>query len=188
MRDKERTVIGAYAIGSDCWPGTSKLLEEMGELQQVIGKLIGASGQAEHWDKSNLRERIVEEAGDLLAAIQFFRQHNLTTEENEAIAQRCAQKHVLFEKWHQEQRTTERTMKNRYVAKYMGLTFWLVLVMVRHQGTRRWQWREVLHEEMPYWAIHYAVRYINDGRAVRVLCPGGIIAVESYPDSRRSKQ
>jgi hypothetical protein len=33
-----------FAIGSDAWPGTSKLLEEQGELVQVLGKLMATGG------------------------------------------------------------------------------------------------------------------------------------------------
>lgn len=41
---------GDFSLGSKVWPGTSKLLEEMGELQQVLGKLIAVAGSTEHWD------------------------------------------------------------------------------------------------------------------------------------------
>lgn len=93
---------GDYSIGSEHWPGTSKLIEEMGELQQVLGKLLGTGGEVHHWDGSNLRERLLEEAGDLLAAIHFFRFQNLSDEENIAIAQRMDHKLELFMKWHRD--------------------------------------------------------------------------------------
>jgi NTP pyrophosphatase (non-canonical NTP hydrolase) len=54
------------------WPGASRLLEESGELNQVLGKLIGAGGVVEHWDGSNLRDRLIEELGDVAAAVEFF--------------------------------------------------------------------------------------------------------------------
>ena len=31
---------GPYSIGSDVWPGLSKLAEESGEVVQVIGKIV----------------------------------------------------------------------------------------------------------------------------------------------------
>lgn len=93
---------GDYSIGSDHWPGTSKLLEEMGELQQVLGKLLGAGGEVNHWDGSNLRERLVEEIADLKAAITFFQSENLTDEECAAVSRRSLEKMRLFEKWHKE--------------------------------------------------------------------------------------
>jgi len=35
---------GDFSIGSAVWPGVSKVIEEMGELQQVLGKLIAVAG------------------------------------------------------------------------------------------------------------------------------------------------
>lgn len=93
------TPSGDFSIGSAVWPGTSKLIEEMGELQQVLGKLIGSRGQAQHFDGSNLRERLVEEIADVEAALQFFQKVNLSDSERERIAARCRQKVALFEKW-----------------------------------------------------------------------------------------
>lgn len=91
---------GDFSIGSDLWPGTSKLLEETGELQQVLGKLIGSHGEVQHFDGSNLRERLVEEIADVAAAARFFQEVNLTKEEREQIAARCERKVALFKKWH----------------------------------------------------------------------------------------
>lgn len=33
-----------YGIGSDRWPGLAKLMEEMGELQEVLGKIMACEG------------------------------------------------------------------------------------------------------------------------------------------------
>lgn len=63
---------GPFSIGSDIWAGTSKLVEETGELGQVLGKLIATGGNLEHWDGSNLGDRLCDELGDVLAAIGFF--------------------------------------------------------------------------------------------------------------------
>jgi NTP pyrophosphatase (non-canonical NTP hydrolase) len=65
-----------YAIGSETWPGLSKLVEECGEVLQVAGKLMGTGGQVEHWDGTDLRERMTEELADLLAAIDFLQYMN----------------------------------------------------------------------------------------------------------------
>jgi NTP pyrophosphatase (non-canonical NTP hydrolase) len=56
--------------------GLSKLIEECGEVLQVAGKIQGAGGiDVRHWDevvvKQTLRERLEDEIGDLLAAINF---------------------------------------------------------------------------------------------------------------------
>lgn len=89
-----------FAIGGGLWAGTSKLLEEMGELQQVLGKLLGTGGTIEHWDGTNLRERLVEELGDLNAAIAFFVETNMTYAEAQRIEKRMAKKIARFEAWH----------------------------------------------------------------------------------------
>lgn len=87
-----------FAIGSPVWPGLSKLTEEAGEVQQVIGKLMGTGGQEQHWDGSNLRERLIEEMGDNWAALQFVAHHNRL--DPEALERRRAQKLALFNQWH----------------------------------------------------------------------------------------
>lgn len=98
---------GDFSIGSSVWPGTSKLLEEMGELQielgrlqQTLGKLIATHGDPNHWS-GDLRQKLVEELGDVLAAIEFFRTENMDAEKNE-ITERRLKKLALFRKWHEE--------------------------------------------------------------------------------------
>jgi hypothetical protein len=93
---------GDFSIGSKVWPGTSKLLEEMGELQQVLGKLIAVAGSTEHWD-GDLRPRLIEEIGDVAGAIAFFVEKNLTETEECAVGDRAEQKMALFQKWHEGQ-------------------------------------------------------------------------------------
>jgi hypothetical protein len=69
---------GDFSIGGEVWPGTSKVLEEMGELGQVLGKLIGSHGNINHFDGSNLEERLVEEIGDRTAVFnRKIRKYNL---------------------------------------------------------------------------------------------------------------
>jgi hypothetical protein len=82
------------------WPGTSKLIEEMGELQQILGKLIAVAGDTKHWD-GDLRPRLIGEAADLMAALQFFMAENLTKEDMVLVANRVAEKRARFEQWHQ---------------------------------------------------------------------------------------
>lgn len=66
-----------YSIGSDVWPGTGKVIEEAGELLQVLGKLIGAGGLIAHWDDTDLTQRLIDELADLRAAAAFFEDVNL---------------------------------------------------------------------------------------------------------------
>jgi len=93
---------GDFSIGGKLWPGTSKLIEEMGELGQVLGKLIGSHGETAHYDGTDLRQRLVEEISDLEAAIQFFRCHNLTPDEYNTMLARIERKLKHFEEWHRE--------------------------------------------------------------------------------------
>jgi hypothetical protein len=89
---------GDFSIGSRVWPGTSKLIEEMGELQQVLGKLIAVAGATDHWS-GDLRRMLVEELGDVSAAIRFFGTQNLTTEELTSVAVRSDNKLACFREW-----------------------------------------------------------------------------------------
>lgn len=94
---------GEFSIGGKVWPGTSKLVEELGELQQVLGKLIGSHGEPAHYDGSDLEKRLVEEIGDVLAAIEFFTRQNLDTNGARiSIINRMSNKLVLFERWQGE--------------------------------------------------------------------------------------
>ncbi|WP_238007222.1 MazG nucleotide pyrophosphohydrolase domain-containing protein [Dactylosporangium sp. AC04546] len=86
-----------YAIGSEQWPGLAKMAEEAGELTQVVGKLIAAGGADRHYDGSDLRRRLADECGDVLAAVRFFAEANGLTEEVEA---RAAAKTDTFRRWH----------------------------------------------------------------------------------------
>lgn len=86
-----------FAIGDQSWPGISKLVEEMGELNQIIGKLMGTRGEFNHWS-GDLEPMLYDEMGDVLAAIQFVTRHCLL--DAERIAKRAAKKLDIFEKWH----------------------------------------------------------------------------------------
>lgn len=87
-----------FSIGSDVWPGLSKLIEECGEVLQVGGKLMGTGGAVQHWDGTNLRERLQDELGDAIAAIDFIVAHNDL--DAGVIALRAEHKRGLFERWH----------------------------------------------------------------------------------------
>ena len=59
---------GPYSIGSNVWAGLSKLIEEMGEAGQAVGKLIATSGETAHWAGTDLRQRPPAETADVAAA------------------------------------------------------------------------------------------------------------------------
>lgn len=92
---------GPYSIGSSHWPGISKLIEEAGEVIQVAGKLLGSGGVVEHWDGTNLKTRLEDEIGDVLAATDFVVRH--CGLDPVAVEARRLVKRTLFEKWHREQ-------------------------------------------------------------------------------------
>ena len=92
-----------FFIGADEWPGISKLIEECGEVVQVAGKLLATQGDEEHWDGTDLRDRLVEELADLSAAIDFVKRFCLGGQDNGRLSRRAVVKADLFAKWHREQ-------------------------------------------------------------------------------------
>lgn len=97
--DKRPVGSGDFSIGSVLWPGVSKLIEEVGELGQVLGKLIAVAGETKHWS-GNLREKLVEEIGDVYAALDFVVYYNFGQEETRQIRLRREKKLATFTEWH----------------------------------------------------------------------------------------
>lgn len=89
-----------FAFGSETLPGLAKLSEESGEVVQIIGKLMMTGGRFDHWS-GDLEPKLVEEIGDLSAALIFVTRH--AGLDQAAIVERTKSKLDLFEKWHQEQ-------------------------------------------------------------------------------------
>lgn len=89
-----------FAIGDGAWPGVSKTIEEMGELHQILGKLLGSRGDTNHWS-GDLREKLIEEIADVRAAIYFLMQYNFTSEEKLTIYARTNKKVNKFVEWHE---------------------------------------------------------------------------------------
>jgi NTP pyrophosphatase (non-canonical NTP hydrolase) len=93
---------GPYSIGSDHWPGLSKLIEECGEVQQVVGKLLGNNGESKHWDGGiDLRERLQNEMADLMAALNFVVEVNGL--DKSKMMERATLKINRFRGWHRDQ-------------------------------------------------------------------------------------
>jgi NTP pyrophosphatase (non-canonical NTP hydrolase) len=90
------------AIGAETWPGLSKLTEECGEVLQVVGKLAAFPGAMRHPDGSDLPERLLEELGDVLAAVQYVVWANGL--DGHAVDQRASAKLHRFRHWHHEER------------------------------------------------------------------------------------
>lgn len=95
-----------YCIGSDEWNGLSKLIEELGELQQVCGKLIGSEGNPDHWS-GDLRAKFIEEMSDVYGALYFFLVKNFTGDEINAINDQSQTKYNRFIQWDKDVRDAE---------------------------------------------------------------------------------
>jgi NTP pyrophosphatase (non-canonical NTP hydrolase) len=92
---------GPYSIGSQKWPGLAKLMEECGEVTQVVGKIIAAGGQNIHWDSDvALTARLENEIADVTAAIVFLTETNGL--DATRISERANRKLKLFRGWHTE--------------------------------------------------------------------------------------
>lgn len=92
---------GDFSIGSNVWPGVSKLIEEAGELLQVLGKLMATGGELDHWDGTNLRTRIEDELADTLAAIRLV--IGLNEVDGAYVEARAEKKLRMFYQWHADQ-------------------------------------------------------------------------------------
>lgn len=92
-----------FGIGADRWPGVAKLLEECGELSQALAKLVATGGDTEHWDGTDLRDRIEEEMGDVLAAVFYTMARNPQLR-GHVIRRRADFKEQRFTRWHQQER------------------------------------------------------------------------------------
>jgi NTP pyrophosphatase (non-canonical NTP hydrolase) len=93
-----------FKFGAKVWPGIAKLVEELGEVIQVCGKLMMLSDimlqTGEHWS-GNLKTMIEDELGDALAAINFVRSY--CELDNARIVARYEEKIIKFKQWHREQ-------------------------------------------------------------------------------------
>lgn len=93
-----------FQFSSEVWPGLAKLSEECGELVQVISKIVGTAGTMRFRDGSTVDpERMIEELGDVWAAVEFVYQHAFTPEERRRIINRRTAKYDLFNRWRAEE-------------------------------------------------------------------------------------
>jgi NTP pyrophosphatase (non-canonical NTP hydrolase) len=100
MSERANDNLGPFSLGSDVWPGLSKLGEECAEVLQVIFKLLATGGRTDHWSGDDLAEKLGEELADLGAAMAFVIEHNLDQLDNGRIMVRTLEKADLFEAWH----------------------------------------------------------------------------------------
>lgn len=90
-----------FNYGSRKWAGLAKIVEETGELNQVIGKLMANNGEDIHFSGDNLREKLEEELSDALAAILFAIMHNSDLD-IEQVGKRTGKKIARFMDWHKQ--------------------------------------------------------------------------------------
>jgi NTP pyrophosphatase (non-canonical NTP hydrolase) len=88
-----------FRIGSDELPGLSKLVEEMGEAGQIIGKIMGLGSMGKHWDGTILRDELADELGDVIGAIDFIAENNAELDW-ERVLIRSRVKRARFQQWH----------------------------------------------------------------------------------------
>ena len=93
-QDKEPRAM--FAIGGDDWPGLAKVAEECSEVTTIVSKLMGTGGNPDYWDGQDLRQRLIDELGDAVAAIEFATHYNGILDE---VMDRAKKKLELFESW-----------------------------------------------------------------------------------------
>jgi NTP pyrophosphatase (non-canonical NTP hydrolase) len=84
--------------------GMAKLVEECGELLQVVGKVL-AYGLGDHPDDNPklLKQRLEEESADVLAAISFVMDtHDMS---QDVVTSRSEVKYDRFTEWHNDKTT-----------------------------------------------------------------------------------
>lgn len=118
-----------YGIGSKVWPGLGKTVEELGELGELLGKIIGARGslihmwacdtckgrgQVEHLSfpcrdcdgdgylgSGDLTDALHDELSDVLAAVTFFVKTNDQIDD-QRVWERAMSKLATFEGWRRD--------------------------------------------------------------------------------------
>ncbi len=93
---------GSFSLGHNAWPGLGKCIEESGELNQVFGKLIANHGDTNYYADLDLREKLIEELADDVAAKFAFIDLNLTGHEIQRTHERVREKYLRFIEWHEE--------------------------------------------------------------------------------------
>src|SRR5262245_39126774 len=88
------------SVGSDYLPGLTKLVEEMGELTQVLMKALALGPDHEFVDGARIDLRLIEELGDVHAALHFFMMQNIDYEKRADVHARRGDKLRKMEFWH----------------------------------------------------------------------------------------
>lgn len=94
-----------FEIGGTMWPGLGKVVEETGELNTVLGKLMATGGKVDYFDGRDLKTELEEEMADVMAAIHFLMEYNPTLSQQK-IFDRCNAKYKQFVEWHNQRLKT----------------------------------------------------------------------------------
>lgn len=109
-----------FAFGNPHWPGLAKLNQECGAVIQEIGKLMMTGGDPVHWS-GDLRERLLAEIADMLAAGEFVLTECFSAEERLRARNRMADKTSKFQHWdrnpHDEPRRPSAPVMEAYGAR-----------------------------------------------------------------------
>jgi hypothetical protein len=88
---------GPYSIGSDTWPGLSRLAADAAQVVRVACTIMGNGGDTpQEAEPGGLRESLQEELGDLRAAIDYVIGKNAL--DWDAVNRRRDRKRSLYER------------------------------------------------------------------------------------------
>jgi len=94
---------GPYSIGSDTWPGLSRLAADAAQVVRVACTIMGNRGDTQpEAEADGLRESLQEELGDLRAAIDYVIGKNAL--DWDAVNRRRDRKRSLYERGADEDR------------------------------------------------------------------------------------
>lgn len=106
MSDLEVCEDNKFTFGSIVHPGLSKVIEESGELVDVLGKMVSVGGCFDHWS-GNLRAPLRNELADVSAAIDFYvaQPQNMSDTERAEFFDRKMRKIARFEYFNEIQKS-----------------------------------------------------------------------------------
>jgi hypothetical protein len=98
---------GPYSIGSDTWPGLSRLAADAAQVVRVACTIMGNCGDTQpEAETAGLRESLQEELGDLRAAIDYVIGKNAL--DWDAVNRRRDRKRSLYERGTDDDRAVPR--------------------------------------------------------------------------------
>lgn len=123
-----------YFIGAGRLAGVSKIIEEAGELLEIIGKVQGSKGMFTHWT-GHLERKLYEEVADVYAALDFFMSHD-GLKWVQAVNERRAKKLAMFKDWHHNTQFDEKRERERYTDRAVRQAAELCLAEFRGDGAQ----------------------------------------------------